>query len=231
MKKKLIALLTAALLLAGCGDTETSGSTRISASSNGVQAVLEQEMAKEDKGKADTAGNETASSVGAQETAGKSDGTVENLENTSENTGTGTDNTEKKNGAGLPEGEGKQASDVDVDLTQLSSTMVYTEVYNMVYSPEEYIGRKVRMEGPFVAMQDDATGMLYFACIIQDATACCSQGLEFVLDGEYSYPEDYPEQGTEITVVGEFDTYMEGEYRYCTLRHATIEKVGEPVLQ
>lgn len=200
MKKKLIALLTATLLLAGCKDTQTSGSTRISASSNGVQAVLEQEMAKEDKGKADTAG-------------------------------TGTDNTEKKNGAGLPEGEGKQASDVDVDLTQLSSTMVYTEVYNMVYSPEEYIGKQVRMEGPFVAMQDDATGMLYFACIIQDATACCSQGLEFVLDGEHSYPEDYPEQGMDITVVGEFDTYMEGDYRYCTLRHATIEKVGEPVLQ
>lgn len=211
MKKQMMgSLLIAALLLAGCGDTQTSGSTRISASPTGVQAVLEQEMAKEDEGKADSAGKETVSSP-----------------DTSKTSGTDADNTENVNGAGLSESKGQTASDVDVDLTELSSTMVYTEVYNMVYWPEKYIGKKVRMEGPFITMKDETTGMMYYACIIQDATACCSQGLEFVLKGEHSYPEDYPEEGTDITVMGEFDTYMEGEYRYCTLRNATIENVGE----
>ena len=46
--------------------------------------------------------------------------------------------------------------------------------------------------------------------IIQDATACCAQGMEFVLTDEYSYPDDYPDEGSEITVMAVFDTYQEG---------------------
>lgn len=52
--------------------------------------------------------------------------------------------------------------------------------------------------------------------------ACCAQGMEFILKGDYQYPEDYPELGEEITVTGVFDTYQEGEFEYCTLRDATM---------
>ena len=55
----------------------------------------------------------------------------------------------------------------DVDLTVLSSTMVYSEVYDMMASPD-----------------------------------------------------DYPEEGGEVCVIGTFDTYQEGEFTYCTLRNA-----------
>ena len=41
------------------------------------------------------------------------------------------------------------AGPVDVDLTKLSSTMVYSEVYNMMSSPESYMGKRVRMKGSF----------------------------------------------------------------------------------
>jgi len=112
--------------------------------------------------------------------------------------------------------------DIDVDLTQLSSTMVYSEVYNMLTTPDSYRGKTVKMRGQFSLYHDDSTGNNYYACVIADATACCSQGLEFVLAGDYSYPEDYPELGTEITVVGEFDTYYEGEYMYCNLVNASF---------
>lgn len=107
--------------------------------------------------------------------------------------------------------------DIDVDLTQLSSTMVYSEVYNMVTVPELYIGKTVKMKGSFAMYHDEVTDVYYFACLIADATACCSQGIEFVLSGEHSYPEDYPELGSEISVVGTFGTYSEGENLYCTL--------------
>ena len=108
----------------------------------------------------------------------------------------------------------------DVDLTALSSTMVYSEVYNMMTSPDAYMGKTVKMEGQLAMYHDDATGKNYFACIISDATACCSQGIEFELTDEYTYPNDYPEVGEEICVTGTFDTYVEGEYQYCTLRNA-----------
>ena len=62
----------------------------------------------------------------------------------------------------------------------------------------------------------------YFACIIKDATACCAQGIGFVLADDYTYPDDYPELDTEICVVGVFNTYKEGDYTYCTLREAKM---------
>jgi len=115
----------------------------------------------------------------------------------------------------------KSENDV-VDLTALSSIMVYSEVYNMMMKPEEYIGKTVKMAGAFNVYYDETLDKYYFACVISDATACCSQGIEFELTGDYKYPDDYPEVGSEITVTGIFDTYVEGEFTYCTLRNATM---------
>lgn len=112
--------------------------------------------------------------------------------------------------------------DIDVDLTALSSTLVYAEVYNMVSTPDDYLGKKVKMQGAFSVYEDDQTGNRYFACIIADATACCSQGLEFELTGEHAYPNDYPQLGDDITVTGTFETYDEDGYTYCRLRDAVM---------
>ena len=112
------------------------------------------------------------------------------------------------------------AEGVDVDLTALSSTMVYAEVYSMMSVPEEYIGKTVKMDGLFVVYRDEESEQYYYACLILDATACCAQGLEFALKEEGTFPEDYPEVGSPISVRGTFDTYREGETTYCRLRDA-----------
>ena len=117
---------------------------------------------------------------------------------------------------------GPEADSVDVDLTTLSSTMVYSEVFNMLSTPEDYLGKSVRMRGAFSVYHDEVTDHYYFACLIADATACCQQGFEFLWEGEHAYPDDYPPLGTEITVTGVFDTYTEGTYTYCQLIHAEL---------
>lgn len=109
----------------------------------------------------------------------------------------------------------------DVDLTLLNRTLVYAEVYNMMVAPEEYIGKTVRMKGNFAYSEGD--DRYYFACIIRDATACCAQGIEFVLKDERKFPEEYPNFNDIITVVGVFDTYCEGSYKYCQLINAILE--------
>ena len=109
---------------------------------------------------------------------------------------------------------------VDVDLTTMSSTMVYSEVLNMQQAPEKYMGKTVKMQGPFSVTEIDSNR--YFACLIKDATACCSTGIEFELAGDYSYPDDYPAKDSEITVVGTFTTYMEGENKYLQLKDAKL---------
>ena len=122
----------------------------------------------------------------------------------------------------------QSADGIDVDLTKLSSTMVYSEVYNMMYTPDDYVGKTIKMEGQFAIYQaTDENGALipdqiYFACVIADATACCSQGLEFVLADEHTYPNDYPELGSEITVTGTFELYEEDGYQYCRLVDAEM---------
>lgn len=110
---------------------------------------------------------------------------------------------------------------VDVDLTALSSTMVYSEVYNMMTKPEDYEGKTVKMNGTFAAYEGEIRDY-YFACVISDATACCSQGLEFLLADGRKFPEEYPDTGSEITVVGVFETYKEGEQQYCQLKDAEL---------
>ncbi len=111
---------------------------------------------------------------------------------------------------------------VDVDLTVLSATMVYAEVYNMMVLPEDYMGKTIRMEGLMSYYYDQASDKRYFACIVQDATACCSQGIEFELTDDYLYPEDYPEDGENIVVEGTFDMYEEDGCTYATLRNARL---------
>ena len=123
----------------------------------------------------------------------------------------------------LPDDEPSQsASNLDVDLTTLSSTMVYSEVYNMMYEPDRYVGKRIKMDGQFAVYEDPNTGAVYTACIIMDATACCSQGLEFVLAGEKTYPDDYPELDSEITVTGTFQLYDENGATYCHLVDAEM---------
>ena len=112
-----------------------------------------------------------------------------------------------------------------VDLTALSSTMVYAEVFAMMSSPEDYVGKTVKMQGIFSKGQLYAAGSLndggmVFACVIQDATACCAQGIPFELAGDHTYPQDYPELGDTITVVGTFEIHEQEGMQFCRLRDA-----------
>ena len=118
----------------------------------------------------------------------------------------------------------QSADGIDVDLTKLSSTMVYSEVYNMLYTPDDYIGKTVKMNGAFAYYEDPETKEQYFACIIADAMACCSQGLDFIPTDEYTYPDDYPELNAEITVTGTFEIYEKNGIKYCRLANAAIER-------
>ena len=129
-----------------------------------------------------------------------------------------------------PEQDEEKKSNVDYDLTQMNSDMVYVMVYQMMAVPEQYVGKTFRMDGIFYSSYYDTTNQYYFYCVIQDALACCTQGIEFVWDdGSHIYPDEYPEEAEEIIVEGTFETYTEegDENLYCHLVNATWEKTGD----
>ena len=113
---------------------------------------------------------------------------------------------------------------VDLDLTTMSSTMVYSEVSNIMSTPEEYIGKNIKMKGQYVCyLAYDENGEIipgrtYDACIIADATACCSQGIEFVCT-----KGKCPALNDECTVCGNFQPYDEDGVVYFHLADAVVQ--------
>ena len=206
-----------ALSMAGCGGNTGGTADRSAGQTSGVSDVLEERAAEEDA-KTEAGTEEVTTEKAKVEDATEAEATTE--EETTEEVASddGADDASSTELETIVE-----PPKYDVDLTNLSSTMVYSEVYNMVMDPSEYMGKYIRMEGPFSVYTNPDTKKNYFACVIQDATACCAQGLEFELAGDYSYPEDYPAVNTDVIVSGTFDTYEEEGYTYITLRNAKFE--------
>lgn len=93
---------------------------------------------------------------------------------------------------------------IDLDLTKMSATMIYSTVFDMLIMPEEYQDKNIKVKGNFNVFVNENTGNRYFAILIPDATACCQQGIEFTWLGDHSYPKDYPEIGQEIEIIGRY---------------------------
>ena len=112
--------------------------------------------------------------------------------------------------------------DIDLDLADLSGTLVYAQIYQMANEPENYIDKVIRLSGWYEVFQDSSTGLVYTSCYIPDASACCAQGIEFVWAGDHAYPDDYPEPGTGLIVTGRFETYVEDGWMYMHLVDAEV---------
>ena len=93
-------------------------------------------------------------------------------------------------------------SKVNLDLTKMSATMIYSTIFDMLIMPEDYVERIIKVKGWFETYTNPQTGEMYYAVVVPDATACCQQGLEFVWKGNHAYPDDFPKPGQNITVTG-----------------------------
>ena len=124
--------------------------------------------------------------------------------------------------AGAPDADSEEQPFIDLDLAGMSGTVVYAQVYNLLSDPSPWLGKMIRMAGYYSCYDDQEHGIVYHACVIPDATACCSAGIEFVWEGNHSWPEDYPEIGTDIVVTGRLEVYQEDGYDYLHLLDAEL---------
>lgn len=109
----------------------------------------------------------------------------------------------------------------DIDLSVMSDTLAYSEIYLIQSDVDSYIGKTIRLTGFYDVMEAEERN--YYACSVMDSTQCCSLGFVFLWAGDHAYPDDYPSVGDIITVTGVFDVYYEGEYQYCQLIDAEVE--------
>lgn len=111
---------------------------------------------------------------------------------------------------------------IDVDLTSMPKQLAYITANRMNLVSEEYLGQIVKMNGICSIFHDEKRDIYFFTCEINDETACCTLGIEFELLDDYKFPDDFPKEKDEVTVVGVFDTYKEGARTYKTLRKAVL---------
>ena len=114
-------------------------------------------------------------------------------------------------------------SKVDLDLTKMSATMIYSTIFDMLVMAEDYIEKNIKVTGWFETYMDTQNNELYYAVIVPDATACCQQGLEFVWPGEHTFPDDFPEAGADITVTGVYKMIETDGVTYTYLEANSVE--------
>ena len=114
-------------------------------------------------------------------------------------------------------------SKVNLDLTKMSATMIYSTIFDMLIMPEDYVERIIKVKGWFETYTNPQTGEMYYAVVVPDATACCQQGLEFVWKGNHAYPDDFPKPGQNITVTGIYKMIENDGVTYTYLEANSVE--------
>lgn len=110
---------------------------------------------------------------------------------------------------------GEADPNVDIDLTVLTPNMIYVQVYNMMYSAEDYMGKTIKVSGTYYPMYYEELDNYYHYVMIKDAESCCQNGMEFIWDdGSHVYPDEYPEEDAEIQIIGTFSSYIEEDFEY-----------------
>lgn len=192
--------------IAGCGKKRQNKNQMFSTTKS-VKDTIEEEMKKEQE-KKENAENEKALKNDFQ-------ATEEDVKEINE------DKNEENKKAENEGGENQK--DIDYDLTEMNSDMIYATVFMVVQDPESYAGKTFKIYGNSYTFPTTEGKSMTHYCLIKDALACCAQGLEFISSNS---DEKYPDDGDEIVVTGTLESYTVEDIPMplCRLVNAKIEK-------
>lgn len=192
--------------IAGCGKKRQNKNQMFSTTKS-VKDTIEEEMKKEEE-KKEKAENEKALKNDFQ-------ATEEDVKEINEDK-----NEENKKAENVG---GENQKDIDYDLTEMNSDMIYATVFIVVQDPESYTGKTFKIYGNSYTFPTTEGKSMTHYCLIKDALACCAQGLEFISSNS---DEKYPDDGDEIVVTGTLESYTVEDIPMplCRLVNAKIEK-------
>ncbi|MFI3227647.1 MAG: hypothetical protein R3Y09_09575 [Clostridia bacterium] len=100
---------------------------------------------------------------------------------------------------------------VDYDLTAMSETMVFAQVYDVIMNPTNYDDTTFKIHGEYEYYTVPNSDEIIYFIVINDATGCCPQGLEIRFTEDLPAPEDFCEvimKGTAYSEPYEGYTYI-----------------------
>ena len=89
---------------------------------------------------------------------------------------------------------------INFDFTKMNYNMATGIVFDMMIDPETYKNKTAKIKGQFTTEVHEGNRM--FAVIVWDSGGCCPTGLGIVPLEEKKYPDDFPKEGSEVTVTG-----------------------------
>lgn len=102
---------------------------------------------------------------------------------------------------------------VDIDFTQMSGTVAYSQVMMMMYQPEDYWNQSIRIHGIYYPMDTPEFGLVHLLLILDD-TLCCQGFVEFYLPQGSVYPEN----GAQIGLLGNYIYVEDEDVPYSTIQ-------------
>ena len=95
---------------------------------------------------------------------------------------------------------------IDYDLSNMNFTMISSFFFQMLIEPETYENKTFKIKGKFQSFENEEnpSELPYFSVIMNDTTMCCQEGIDFVWTGDHKWPQDYPKQDQEITIIGKY---------------------------
>lgn len=96
----------------------------------------------------------------------------------------------------------KKEQVIDLDVASMSDVLAYSTLENIMYNPDEYIGKTVRIQGSFYYEYYKELDMKFFAILLMDETDCCMAFAEI----EMGEGIEYPQVGQEFLIIGEVKT-------------------------
>jgi hypothetical protein len=106
---------------------------------------------------------------------------------------------------------------VDIDLTQMSLTMVQATMTNILNQPGQYLGQTIKLTATHFLMYDDRTDRTFHLAIVGVEDACCAIPIEFrTVNGDYPADEAFME------IIGTFSSYEDDGFRYLYISASEI---------
>ena len=120
----------------------------------------------------------------------------------------------KKQTVAATPAEAPQQTKIDYDLSGMNFTMISSFFFQMLIEPETYENKTFKIKGSFQTFENPDGELPYFSVIMNDATMCCQEGMDFVWEGDHKWPQDYPPEGTEISIIGKYIVTEEDGFSY-----------------
>lgn len=98
---------------------------------------------------------------------------------------------------------------IDLDFTKMNYNMASSVMFEMMIEPGKCLDKTVKIDGQFETSAYN--GNRYFAVINWDLTGCCPTGLNFIPPDSMTYPFNFLENSSNITVTGIMKEAFNGE--------------------